>query len=224
MQEVVGSIPIGSIEFDPSRSYRGGSFDLEHGIALEGETQYLRYRTKLSMADIGVTGWFMRSIRADCISKFVLFRSTERHDELSEPEVLPFTIAGPDPARRENQATIWNHEFLELRSSIMSEHGFDRREEGFEAKLQAEGDQKFRLEMRRDKLFAEWVAGQLELSGDECEAYKASIIKADLQEPGDQDVIAKVHADLATAGIEISKEDLQAELDLCHEDAAAEEA
>ena len=104
----------------------------------------------------------------------------------------------------------------------MSEHGFDQREEGFEAKLHVEGDQKFRLEMRRNKLFAEWVAGQLGLSGEECEAYKASIIKADLQEPGDQDVIAKVHADLATAGIEISKEDLQAELDLCHEDAAAE--
>jgi hypothetical protein len=107
---------------------------------------------------------------------------------------------------------------------MMSEHGFDRREEGFEAKLHAEGDQKFRLEMQRDKLFAEWVAGQLELTGDECEAYKASIIKADLQEPGDQDVIAKVYADLAAKGIEISKEDLQAELDLCHEDAAAEGA
>ena len=56
MQEVVGSIPIGSIEFDPSRSYRGGSFDLEHGIALEGKTQYLRYRTPLFLAGIGVTG------------------------------------------------------------------------------------------------------------------------------------------------------------------------
>jgi hypothetical protein len=107
---------------------------------------------------------------------------------------------------------------------MMSESGFDRREEGFEAKLHVEGDQKFRLEMKRDKLFAEWVAGQLELSGEECEAYKTSIIKADLQEPGDQDVIAKVHTDLAAQGIEISKEDLQAELDLCYEDATAEGA
>jgi hypothetical protein len=104
----------------------------------------------------------------------------------------------------------------------MSESGFERREEGFEAKFHAEGDQKFRLEMRRDKLFAQWVAGQLELSGDEAEEYAKTVIRADLQEPGDQDVIAKVKADLAAKGIEISEAELQEELDLCAEDAAAE--
>ena len=105
---------------------------------------------------------------------------------------------------------------------MMSESGFERREEGFEAKFQAEGDQKFRLEMRRDKLFAQWVAGQLELSGEEAEAYTKTVIRADLEEPGDQDVIAKVQADLAAKGIEISAAELQEELDLCAEDAAAE--
>lgn len=105
---------------------------------------------------------------------------------------------------------------------MMSESGFEQREEGFEAKFQAEGDQKFRLEMRRDKLFAQWVAGQLELSGDDAEAYTKTVIRADLQEPGDQDVIAKVQADLAAKGIEISAAELQEELDLCGEDAAAE--
>jgi hypothetical protein len=105
---------------------------------------------------------------------------------------------------------------------MMSESGFEHREEGFEAKFHAEGDQKFRLEMRRDKLFAQWVAGQLELSGDDAEAYTKTVIRADLQEPGDQDVIAKVQADLAAKGIEISAAELQEELDLCGEDAAAE--
>ena len=104
----------------------------------------------------------------------------------------------------------------------MSESGFERREEGFEAKFHAEGDQKFRLEMRRDKLFAHWVAGQLELSGEEAEAYAKTVIRADLQEPGDQDVIAKVKADLAAKGIDISEAELQEDLDLCAEDAAAE--
>ncbi|MAB71124.1 MAG: hypothetical protein CMJ54_01295 [Planctomycetaceae bacterium] len=104
----------------------------------------------------------------------------------------------------------------------MSESGFERREEGFEAKFQAEGDQKFRLEMRRDKLFAQWVSGQLELSGEDAEDYAKTVIRADLQEPGDQDVIAKVQADLAAKGIEISAAELQEELDLCAEDAAAE--
>ena len=76
--------------------------------------------------------------------------------------------------------------------------------------------------VERTQFFAKWVAGQLELSGDDAEAYAKSVIRADLQEPGDQDVIAKVKADLAAKGIEISAAELQEELDLCGEDAAAE--
>ena len=105
----------------------------------------------------------------------------------------------------------------------MSESGFERREDGFEAKFHAEGEQKFRLEMRRDKLFAQWAAGKMGMSGDAVTAYEKEVVKADLTEPGDQDVLAKVQADLAAKGIEMSEAELQAELDRCFETAVSED-
>tara|TARA_B100000900_G_scaffold276603_1_gene236487 strand:- start:404 stop:724 length:321 start_codon:yes stop_codon:yes gene_type:complete len=105
----------------------------------------------------------------------------------------------------------------------MSESGFDRREEGFEGKVHADGEQKFRLEMRRDKLFARWAAAKLGKDGDAIAAYEKEVVRADLKEPGDQDVLGKVHLDLQAAGIEISSEELQAELERCLNQVTAED-
>ena len=103
----------------------------------------------------------------------------------------------------------------------MSESGFERREEGFEAKVRVDGEHKFRVEMRRDKLFARWAAGRLGKDGDAAEAYEKDVVKADLQEPGDDDVLGKVRLDLQSAGIDISDEDLRAEFQRCEQEAAA---
>ena len=65
----------------------------------------------------------------------------------------------------------------------MSESGFERREEGFEAKFHAEGEQKFRLEMRRDKLFARWAAEKMGMTGDAVSDYEKQVVKADLRNP-----------------------------------------
>lgn len=106
----------------------------------------------------------------------------------------------------------------------MSESGFERREEGFEAQFHAEGEQKFRLEMRRDKLFARWAAEKMGMSGEEIDVYEKDVVKADLEEPGDADVLAKVRLDLTSHGVPISDDDLQAELDRCFQRAVAEDA
>ena len=105
----------------------------------------------------------------------------------------------------------------------MSESGFERREEGFEAKVHADGEQKFRLEMRRDKLFARWAAGKMGMAGDEVEAYEKDVVKADLQEPGDADVLAKVKLDLDAKGVDVSDEDLHTALEKCFQEAVAED-
>ena len=105
----------------------------------------------------------------------------------------------------------------------MSESGFERREDGFEAKFHAEGDQKFRLEMRRDKLFARWAADRLGLEGDAVDAYEKEVVKADLQEPGDRDVLKKVQLDLDAKQVGLSSEALQSELDRFYKEAAKEE-
>ena len=105
----------------------------------------------------------------------------------------------------------------------MSESGFDRREEGFEAKVKADGEQKFRLEMRRDKLFARWAAAKLGKDGDAVDAYEKEVVKADLQEPGDEDVLGKVRLDLESAGVDISDSDLRAEFERCFKEVSAGE-
>ena len=70
--------------------------------------------------------------------------------------------------------------------------GFERREEGFEAKVHLEGEQRFRLEMKRDKLFATWAAAQLGMDDEQTKSYQAELCKEDLTEPGDEDVIRRV--------------------------------
>ena len=105
----------------------------------------------------------------------------------------------------------------------MSESGFERREEGFEAKFHAEGEQKFRLEMRRDKLFARWAAAKMGMEGDAVSDYEKQVVKADLQEPGDHDVLVKVQQDLAAKGIEMTEDQLHTELDRCLQEAARED-
>ena len=105
----------------------------------------------------------------------------------------------------------------------MSESGFERREDGFEAKFHAEGDQKFRLEMRRDKLFARWAAARLGYEGDAIENYEKEVVRADLKEPGDDDVLTKVRLDLDSKGVGVSDEELHAEFERCYQEAVAQD-
>jgi len=73
---------------------------------------------------------------------------------------------------------------------------FDDRETGFEAKFAHDEAMAFKLTARRNKLFGLWAAGLLGKTGDEAEAYAKSVVIADFEEAGDEDVIRKVAADL----------------------------
>ena len=53
---------------------------------------------------------------------------------------------------------------------------------------------------RRNVLFGLWTATRLGLMGPDAEAYAWSVHFADVNEPGHDDVIAKVSADLAQHG------------------------
>ena len=71
---------------------------------------------------------------------------------------------------------------------------FDKRQEGFEAKFAHDEELKFKATARRNKLLGLWAAEKLGLSGVEAEAYAMSVVKADFQEPGDEDVFASCAA------------------------------
>lgn len=74
---------------------------------------------------------------------------------------------------------------------------FDDREHAFEAKFAHDADMQFRAEARRNKLLGLWAAGLLGKSGDEADAYAMSVVSADFEEAGSEDVVRKVAADLS---------------------------
>ena len=104
---------------------------------------------------------------------------------------------------------------------MMSGDGFDQRGKGFETKYEREQDKKFREMARRDKLFARWAADLMGLAGDAVGAYEKEVVIAALQEAGDEDILRKVSSDLQGKGVQVSDEDLLAELAKCAQEAAA---
>ncbi len=86
---------------------------------------------------------------------------------------------------------------------------FDEREKGFERKFAHDEELRFKSTVRRNRLVGLWVAEKLGLAGAEAEAYARTVVKADFQQPGDEDVLAKLRADLAAANVDVPDRDLQ---------------
>ena len=83
---------------------------------------------------------------------------------------------------------------------------FQDRKKSFEAKYKQDQELEFKVSARRNKLFGEWLAGELGIQGDGVSAYAKEVILADLDEPGDEDVIRKVIADIVANNVEIAEE------------------
>ncbi|OCW58723.1 DUF1476 domain-containing protein [Hoeflea olei] len=78
------------------------------------------------------------------------------------------------------------------------------REKAFENKFAHDAELKFKAEARRNKLLGLWAAELLGKSGQEAEDYAKSVVMADLEEVGDEDVFRKVRGDFDAAGVEQS--------------------
>ncbi len=90
--------------------------------------------------------------------------------------------------------------------------GCSDRERGQEEKFAREQDQEFRVHARRDKMLGLWVAEQMGLAGDEANAYAMTLVKADMREPGDDDVVQQALADLAEKGLSASEEEIRSQM------------
>ena len=82
---------------------------------------------------------------------------------------------------------------------------FDEREVAFEKKFALDEEQKFKAEVRRNKLLGLWVAEKLGLSGDAASGYAKEVIAADFQEARNAEVVRKVIADLGAKGITMTE-------------------
>jgi hypothetical protein len=73
---------------------------------------------------------------------------------------------------------------------------FHDRERAFESKFAHDTEMQFRAEARRNKLVGLWAAGLMGKSGDEAAEYAMSVVRADFEEAGIEDVVRKVAGDL----------------------------
>jgi hypothetical protein len=90
---------------------------------------------------------------------------------------------------------------------------FDDRESAFENKFAHDEDMQFRITARRNKLVGLWAAEQMGLTPEEADAYGKSVVQADFEEAGDEDVIRKLLGDLTSAGVETDDAAIRAALD-----------
>ncbi len=89
---------------------------------------------------------------------------------------------------------------------------FDSREKAFEDKFAHDADLMFKARARRNRLFGEWLAGEMGLSGDAVKDYAGSVVAADLEEEGDGDVVRKVAADLEKSKFSMSDAEIENKL------------
>ncbi|WP_295530361.1 DUF1476 domain-containing protein [Novosphingobium sp. Chol11] len=90
---------------------------------------------------------------------------------------------------------------------------FEDRERAEEAKFAHDEETMFRVQARRNKLLGHWAAERMGLDAAETEAYATSVVQAEFEEAGDEDVVRKLLGDLISAGIEIDDAEIRAALE-----------
>ena len=63
----------------------------------------------------------------------------------------------------------------------------------------------FKIVARRNRLLGLWAADKLGMSGEDAQAYAKEVIKADFEEPGDEDVIRKIMTDFAEKNVPVDE-------------------
>lgn len=98
---------------------------------------------------------------------------------------------------------------------------YDDRKNAFESKFAHDEELRFKAIARRNKLLGLWAADLLGKSGDEAAFYAQSVVRADFEEAGDEDVVRKVRADFDAAGIRQSDEQIREAMSRLLEEAVA---
>jgi hypothetical protein len=90
---------------------------------------------------------------------------------------------------------------------------FDNRRDSAERKYALDEEGRFRAMARRNKLLGLWAAELLGRTGSEADDYARSVVAADFEEAGDDDVLRKVRADLEAGGKPMTDATLRAKMD-----------
>ena len=97
---------------------------------------------------------------------------------------------------------------------------FDEREKSFEKKFARDEELQFKISARRNKYLGQWASEKLGYNPEQEKEYIQSVIKADFQEAGDEDVFRKIKADLKDHNI--SDEEIRKKMNEFDEKAKSE--
>jgi hypothetical protein len=99
---------------------------------------------------------------------------------------------------------------------------FDERKSAEESKYVRDEELDFKVTARRNKLLGAWAAGLMGLEGDAADDYAKSIVMADFEEAGDDDVFRKIKGDLDAKGVDVSEHQIRREMETLLETARAQ--
>ena len=97
---------------------------------------------------------------------------------------------------------------------------FKDREKNFEKKFAHDEELKFKVDARRNKYLGQWVSQILSYDSEKEKEYIHSVIKADFEEAGDEDVFRKLKVDLKNYNI--SDEEIRKKMNELNEKAKSE--
>jgi hypothetical protein len=87
------------------------------------------------------------------------------------------------------------------------------------AEFTHEEEMQFRVHARRNRLLGAWAAARMGLSAAETEGYAKSVVQADFEESGDEDVIRKLLGDLISAGVDADEAEVRSAMHVKEADA-----
>jgi hypothetical protein len=90
---------------------------------------------------------------------------------------------------------------------------FDDRERAAETKFQLDQQLEFKAQARRAKLVGLWAAKLIGLADDAAETYAKSVVMADLEEAGAEDLFRKIRADLDLHAVQLSDHQIRVKMD-----------
>ncbi|RYE31443.1 MAG: DUF1476 domain-containing protein [Hyphomicrobiales bacterium] len=86
---------------------------------------------------------------------------------------------------------------------------FEQRKDAYENKFAHDEELRFKATARRNKLLGLWAAEKLGKSGADADAYAKSVVVADFEEAGDEDVVRKVKNDFTLAGVTVADTEIR---------------
>lgn len=91
---------------------------------------------------------------------------------------------------------------------------FDEREQAFERRFAHEEEARFHTRNRRNRLLATWACERMNRTGDAAESYVTSFTESAVV-TRDEELLARLHADLRDAGIDETLPVLRKEMERC---------